>query len=298
MVFFMRGEINPIARSNVKIQYNPEFRDVFPQKSFSPEPPYILHEVYSLLKNTVQLSQAPHAHKESHIDRTHIPSHLAHQAQVLAVVKAYFPDDPTAQMGALIHDLGRPFSFGIEHIPIGYDIARSLGFGDEMASIALLHHGWGMGPTEEGLQTFNMLADREQENGKPDIKESVSLWQKRLGTQNSSIFLGGLATLVADQSKRKTIVDTVPFAEIWPFTRDLGNQLIQIQINKGSFQKGSEQWWIENAGIYFVLELIKYLEVVTNRPYGDVIRDARNIYRTDILPFIQDEWEKTYNLQG
>lgn len=53
--------------------------------------------------------------------------------------------------GALLHDIGRSKTNGIDHAVVGAEILKDLGFSDSVANIALRHVGAGI-PKEEAIQ--------------------------------------------------------------------------------------------------------------------------------------------------
>ncbi|MEN6553798.1 MAG: TIGR00295 family protein [Methanobacterium sp.] len=55
------------------------------------------------------------------------------------------------ETGALLHDIGRSKTNGIDHAVVGAEILKQMGFPDSVANIALRHIGAGI-PKEEAIQ--------------------------------------------------------------------------------------------------------------------------------------------------
>jgi len=111
-------------------------------------------------------------------------------------------DIELVKTGALLHDIGRSKTNGIDHAIVGVDILRDMGFSDSIANIALRHIGAGI-PKEEAIQlglppkdyipltleekivahADNLIHwDREV-----DLDFVIKKWKKKLGEDHPSI---------------------------------------------------------------------------------------------------------------
>jgi hypothetical protein len=239
-------------------------------------------------------------------DRTHPPSYLFHQMQVITVVEELMREisPHTAAIVAGTHDLGRSVDNNESHIPIGYDIATELGLPKEIANIVLMHHQWGLGIEPFGSAHFHIFANIEEKMGPMQKNPELILnkWKESLGTEDEGIFLASLAVLIADNSKRKTFIATekekVPVPVIHVFDEKLGRELINVQLEKGSYKKNSKTHWREYAGLYFTLNMIHYFEKKTGVNYKNAIKKAQERYKTEVEPELLLMWQAEFDLQN
>ncbi len=104
--------------------------------------------------------------------------------------------------GALLHDIGRCKTNGIDHAIVGAEILKDLGFSNEVANIALRHIGAGI-PKEEaillGLPPKNYIPLSLEEkivahadnlihwSEEVDLDFVINKWEERLGKSHPSI---------------------------------------------------------------------------------------------------------------
>ena len=285
----VRPSVSPIQRADIGYPIRSDlFNKLHDIPRFAPHPPYTTDDVTRLKHTLIRLAARGNYEPETSLETP--PSYLIHQLQVATLVEELCPSDPTAAMVAALHDLGRHEKFNMVHVPIGYDIARELGFSEEMACIAILHHGWGYAINPIAEQTDRLFIHSDADH------TQIDAWKQLLGTDNESVFLGGLATLVADQSKIKHNGHDKP-AEIAPLTKELADYLIDVQVKKGSYAHGSPTWHREMRGKEFVLSLIPYLEEKTGVRYTDAIERAQKRFKAEVEPRLKVVWRAEYTKQ-
>jgi uncharacterized protein len=106
------------------------------------------------------------------------------------------------ETGAILHDIGRCRTNGIDHAIVGAEILKKLGFGEEIFNIALRHIGAGI-PKEEaeslGLPPKDYIPLSLEEkivahadnlihwDKEVDIEFVIKKWEKKLGKNHPSI---------------------------------------------------------------------------------------------------------------
>ncbi len=111
-------------------------------------------------------------------------------------------DIELVETGALLHDIGRSKTNGIDHAIIGAEILKDMGFSDSVANIALRHIGAGI-PKEEAMQlglppqdyipvTLEEKIVAHADNlthwdKEVDLDFVIKKWKERLGTDHPSI---------------------------------------------------------------------------------------------------------------
>lgn len=118
-------------------------------------------------------------------------------------ISLHFDVEPKLiKQAAILHDIGRSKTNGIDHAVIGADIARELGFSSEVVNIVEKHIGAGI--TEEeaeelGLKPKSYMPETVEErivahadnltNGADvvDINFTIEKWGKKLGNNHPSI---------------------------------------------------------------------------------------------------------------
>ncbi len=111
-------------------------------------------------------------------------------------------DIELVETGALLHDIGRSKTNGIDHAIVGAEILKDMGFPDSVANIALRHIGAGI-PKEEALQlglppqdyipiTLEEKIVAHADNlthwdKEVDLEFVIKKWKEKLGTDHQSI---------------------------------------------------------------------------------------------------------------
>ena len=111
-------------------------------------------------------------------------------------------DIELVETGALLHDIGRSKTNGIDHAIVGAEILKDMGFPDSVANIALRHIGAGI-PKEEALQlglppqdyipiTLEEKIVAHADNlthwdKEVDLEFVIKKWKEKLGTDHPSI---------------------------------------------------------------------------------------------------------------
>ena len=106
------------------------------------------------------------------------------------------------ETGALLHDIGRSKTNGIDHAVVGAEILKNMGFPDSVANIALHHIGAGI-PKEEAIQlglppqdyiplTLEEKIVAHADNlthwdKEVDLDFVIKKWNERLGKNHPSI---------------------------------------------------------------------------------------------------------------
>ncbi|MDI6645037.1 MAG: TIGR00295 family protein [Methanobacteriaceae archaeon] len=122
--------------------------------------------------------------------------------KALEISRKFSVDSELVKNGALLHDIGRGKTHGIEHAVVGAGILKDLGFSREMVNIVERHIGAGI-PLEEakslGLPpkdylplTLNEKIVAHADNLINGVKEVhidfvIEKWEKRLGYNHPSI---------------------------------------------------------------------------------------------------------------
>ncbi|HML05251.1 MAG TPA: TIGR00295 family protein [Methanobacterium sp.] len=113
-----------------------------------------------------------------------------------------FIDIGLVKTGAMLHDIGRCKTNGIDHAIVGAEMLKDLGFSDDVANIALRHIGAGI-PKEEakslGLPPKDYIPLSLEErivahadnlvhwDKEVDIDFVIEKWEKKLGKDHPSI---------------------------------------------------------------------------------------------------------------
>ena len=111
-------------------------------------------------------------------------------------------DIELVETGALLPDIGRSKTNGIDHAIVGAEILKDMGFPDSVANIALRHIGAGI-PKEEALQlglppqdyipiTLEEKIVAHADNlthwdKEVDLEFVIKKWKEKLGTDHPSI---------------------------------------------------------------------------------------------------------------
>jgi len=122
--------------------------------------------------------------------------------KALKLSSNFVVDSELLKTGALLHDIGRCKTNGIEHAIVGAEMLKNLGFSDEVANIALRHIGAGI-PKEEanklGLPPNDYIPLTLEEkivahadnlihwDKEVDIDFVINKWEKKLGENHPSI---------------------------------------------------------------------------------------------------------------
>ena len=111
-------------------------------------------------------------------------------------------DIELVKTGAMLHDIGRCKTNGIDHAIVGAEILKDLGFSDDISNIALRHIGAGI-PKEEakllGLPPKDYIPLSLEEkivahadnlihwDKEVDVDFVIEKWEKKLGKDHPSI---------------------------------------------------------------------------------------------------------------
>ena len=135
------------------------------------------------------------------------PDHLINHSKAvcekaLKLSSNFDVDIELVKTGALLHDIGRSKTNGIDHAVVGAEILKSMGFPDSIANIALRHIGAGI-PKEEamllGLPTKDYIPLTLEEkivahadnlihwDKEVDLDFVIKKWKERLGENHPSI---------------------------------------------------------------------------------------------------------------
>lgn len=111
-------------------------------------------------------------------------------------------DIELVETGALLHDIGRSKTNGIDHAVVGAEILKNMGFPDSVVNIALRHIGAGI-PKEEAIQlglppqdyiplTLEEKIVAHADNlthwdKEVDLDFVIKKWNERLGKNHPSI---------------------------------------------------------------------------------------------------------------
>jgi len=135
------------------------------------------------------------------------PDHLIEHSvavckKALVLSTNFDVDTELLKTGALLHDIGRCKTNGMEHAIVGAEMLKNLGFSDDVANIALMHIGAGI-PKEEaillGLPPKDYIPFTLEEkivahadnliywSEEVDIDFVIKKWEKKLGNNHPSI---------------------------------------------------------------------------------------------------------------
>ena len=135
------------------------------------------------------------------------PTHLINHSKAvcrkaLKLSSNFDVDIELVETGALLHDIGRSKTNGIDHAVVGAKILKDMGFPDSVASIALRHIGAGI-PKEEAVQlglppkdyiplTLEEKIVAHADNlthwdKEVDLDFVIKKWNERLGEDHPSI---------------------------------------------------------------------------------------------------------------
>ncbi|MCZ3365038.1 MULTISPECIES: TIGR00295 family protein [Methanobacterium] len=135
------------------------------------------------------------------------PTHLINHSKAvcrkaLKLSSNFDVDIELVETGALLHDIGRSKTNGIDHAVVGAEILKDMGFPDSVSNIALRHIGAGI-PKEEALQlglppqnyiplTLEEKIVAHADNlthwdKEVDLDFVIKKWKERRGTDHPSI---------------------------------------------------------------------------------------------------------------
>ena len=135
------------------------------------------------------------------------PTHLINHSKAVCIkalkLSSNFDVDiELVETGALLHDIGRSKTNGIDHAVAGAEILKDMGFPDSVANIALRHIGAGI-PKEEAVQlglppkdyiplTLEEKIVAHADNlthwdKEVDLDFVIKKWNERLGEDHPSI---------------------------------------------------------------------------------------------------------------
>jgi len=141
------------------------------------------------------------------LKRLNCPDHLIKHSKAvckkaLKLSSNFDVDIELVKTGALLHDIGRSQTNGIDHAIVGAEILKSLGFSDSVSNIALRHIGAGI-PKEEavllGLPPEDYIPLTLEEkivahadnlihwDKEVDLDFVIKKWKERLGEDHPSI---------------------------------------------------------------------------------------------------------------
>lgn len=159
---------------------------------------------------------------------------------------------------AIAHDIGRAVDMGPQHTEAGARILREYGFGHSLVTYALAHHRWGLGVPVLIEDKFPEKVSHALENGTiSHIIDSI------VGARG----LAALAVLLADNSKRPIAPEALE-TEIYPFDLTHADTLINIQIARGRYERGSDKYEVDKIGARFLYTVIPHLEKLLGVRYA------------------------------
>ena len=143
------------------------------------------------------------------LKRLNCPTHLINHSKAVCKkalkLSSNFDVDVDIELvktGALLHDIGRSKTNGIDHAVVGAEILKNMGFPDSVANIALRHIGAGI-PKEEAIQlglppkdyiplTLEEKIVAHADNlthwdKEVDLDFVIKKWKERLGENHPSI---------------------------------------------------------------------------------------------------------------
>ena len=143
------------------------------------------------------------------LKRLNCPTHLINHSKAVCKkalkLSSNFDVDVDIELvktGALLHDIGRSKTNGIDHAVVGAEILKNMGFPDSVANIALRHIGAGI-PKEEAMQlglppkdyiplTLEEKIVAHADNlthwdKEVDLDFVIKKWKERLGENHPSI---------------------------------------------------------------------------------------------------------------
>ena len=143
------------------------------------------------------------------LKRLNCPTHLINHSKAVCKkalkLSSNFDVDVDIELvktGALLHDIGRSKTNGIDHAVVGAEILKNMGFPDSVANIALRHIGAGI-PKEEAIQlglppkdyiplTLEEKIVAHADNlthwdNEVDLDFVIKKWTERLGENHPSI---------------------------------------------------------------------------------------------------------------
>jgi uncharacterized protein len=141
------------------------------------------------------------------LKRLNCPNHLINHSKAvckkaLKLSSNFDVDIELVKTGALLHDIGRSKTNGIDHAVVGAEILKNMGFPDSVANIALRHIGAGI-PKEEAIQlglppkdyipiTLEEKIVAHADNlthwdKEVDLDFVIKKWKERLGENHASI---------------------------------------------------------------------------------------------------------------
>ena len=143
------------------------------------------------------------------LKRLNCPTHLINHSKAVCKkalkLSSNFDVDVDIELvktGALLHDIGRSKTNGIDHAVVGAEILKNMGFPDSVANIALRHIGAGI-PKEEAIElglppkdyiplTLEEKIVAHADNlthwdKEVDLDFVIKKWKERLGENHPSI---------------------------------------------------------------------------------------------------------------
>ena len=143
------------------------------------------------------------------LKRLNCPTHLINHSKAVCKkalkLSSNFDVDVDIELvktGALLHDIGRSKTNGIDHAVVGAEILKNMGFPDSVANIALRHIGAGI-PKEEAIElglppkdyiplTLEEKIVAHADNlthwdNEVDLDFVIKKWTERLGENHPSI---------------------------------------------------------------------------------------------------------------
>ena len=143
------------------------------------------------------------------LKRLNCPTHLINHSKAVCKkalkLSSNFDVDVDIELvktGALLHDIGRSKTNGIDHAVVGAEILKNMGFPDSVANIALRHIGAGI-PKKEAIQlglppkdyiplTLEEKIVAHADNlthwdKEVDLDFVIKKWKERLGENHPSI---------------------------------------------------------------------------------------------------------------
>ena len=141
------------------------------------------------------------------LKRLNCPDHLINHSKAvckkaLKLSSNFDVDIELVKTGALLHDIGRSRTNGIDHAIMGAKILKELGFSEDIANIALRHIGAGISKEEAiklGLSPQDYIPLTLEEkivahadnlvhwDSEVDLDFVIRKWKKKLGKNHPSI---------------------------------------------------------------------------------------------------------------
>ncbi len=217
----------------------------------------------------------------------HPPDYVLHVGQVATLAGISLINEPSevqevGQKLAWSHDIGRAVDLGKHHPIVGARMLEELKADSRLALFAVGHHRWGMGERAFANGVFP--------------QEVIEAWkdhtiEKLYDRIEDKFGIASMAVLLADNSK----VPAKPGAfipKICEFTEDLGMRLIDVQIERGRYEKGSLAHRVDMIGMYFLLGMGPYIESRLGIHYPSIVAQAQHQWENVGEPEIIDLWNR------